>query len=101
MIKKLRQPVPSLDEKRSAYTELNVRDFITAGDIMAMRRHDGDAFEADCILIGRVTGLDAKEVASMDYQDVADLQEVCRAMMKRPDPPEEVDDAEADTPPKS
>ncbi len=97
MIKKLRRPIPALAENQEPYTELKVREYITAGDMLAHRRVD-DAFEGDCVLIGRITGLDPIEVRSMDILDVQELQEKIREWMTLPEPEPE---AEPDAPPKN
>lgn len=52
-------------------TELQVRDHLTAGDVLHARRSGaGDDFTIGLELIARVCGLDMKEVLSMDMRDV-------------------------------
>lgn len=84
MIYQLTTPVDSL-VKGEKHTVLNVRENLTAGDVLAMRR-EKDTFEADLVLIGRLTGLDAKEVQALDLTDVVKLQAHARELFEAANP---------------
>ena len=52
-------------------TELNVRDYMTVGDMLAVRAlaDEKDGYKLSCEMIKRVAGLDHKELEQLDVRD--------------------------------
>ncbi len=73
MRRTLVRPLKSLGG--TSWTVLDVRDHLTAGDLLAARRlKNADALEQDMVLIARVCGIDPKEAEDLDYVDMCVVQ---------------------------
>ncbi len=72
---------------KRAVREIEVRDYMTAGDILEARRLSSDkhdSFEVGLHLIARVAGLDIKDIARMDMRDVDALDAHIAEIRKDP-----------------
>ncbi len=73
MRRTLARPLKSLGGKD--WTFLDVRDHLTAGDLLAARRlKNADPLEQDMIMIARDCGIDPKEAEDLDYVDMCVIQ---------------------------
>jgi hypothetical protein len=68
MIYQLKRAIPRLD--RSMCTVVTIREYLTAGDVLAQARAGEGELLQSLTLLGKLTGLDMMEVESLDVEDV-------------------------------
>jgi hypothetical protein len=71
----LKRPIALLDKTSCTHVRLR-RDYLTAGDILAMRRAGADEVVQSYALAARLFGLDMMEFDSLEVSDAAKLVDV-------------------------
>ena len=96
MIIQLKRAIPRLNRDDGSISAVNVREYITAGDMLAQQRaarRDATDAENELVcsltLIAKLCGLDMKEVESLDVADVNAITSYVAGLLKteaEPDP---------------
>lgn len=78
---KLQLTRPIKTEKGATISHLDVRDYVTAGDILYMRRSSSDDVERDYNLLAALCNLSLAEFMDLDIRDVKALDRHCSEIM--------------------
>lgn len=84
----LTRPIKTEDGK--TLTHLEVRDYVTGGDILRMRKSANDEVERDYHLLKDLCGLTMAEFLDLDVRDIKAIDNHCLSIMspKESVPPE-------------